>query len=71
MLAFAAPVTPRSEKANSVPLARADRDLANRPPDQNGKCFCKRKSMENMAVVLSNFGTKLNRLPFAVLRAAT
>ena len=36
-------------------------DLADRRPDQNRKCVCKRKSMENMTVVFSNFGTRLNR----------
>jgi len=45
-------------------------DLADRRLDQNRKCVCKRKSMENMTVVFSNFGTRLNRLrsPLSALR---
>jgi hypothetical protein len=55
-------MTPKPEKANSVPLARAVGDLANRRLDQNRKCVRKRKFMENMAVFFSNFGTELSGL---------
>ena len=44
-----------------MPLRREVGDSADRQQDQNRKCACDRKFMENMAVFFSNFGTGLNR----------
>jgi hypothetical protein len=55
LLAFAAPVTPTAEKANSVPQREQVEISANRRLDQNRKWGFKRKSMKNMTTVLSNF----------------